>query len=74
MGNKGDMEARYTTNKRRLPDEVIEDMLRSFRDCEEYVSTRMIEIDDAPEVTTIRTMVETEGFDLEKPNVRSYLI
>jgi hypothetical protein len=26
MGHKGDMEARYTTNKHRLPPEVIEDM------------------------------------------------
>jgi hypothetical protein len=40
MGHKGDMEARYTTNKGRLPDDVIEDMRRSFASCEEYLSTR----------------------------------
>lgn len=40
MGHKGDIEARYTTNKGRLTEEVIEDMRRSFRECESYLSTR----------------------------------
>lgn len=40
MGHKGDIEARYTTNKGRLPGEVIEDMRSSFRQCEPYLSTR----------------------------------
>jgi len=28
MGHKGDIEARYTTNKGRLPEDVVEDMRR----------------------------------------------
>lgn len=42
MGHKGDIAARYTTNKGRLPDEVIEDMRRRFTDSEEYLSTRKV--------------------------------
>ena len=40
MGHKGDIEARYTTNKGRLPDALIEDMRRRFTDSEEYLTTR----------------------------------
>lgn len=39
MGHAGDMEATYTTNKGRLPQEVIEDMRQTFGKCEEYLST-----------------------------------
>jgi hypothetical protein len=74
MGHKGDMEARYTTNKGRLPDDVREDMRRSFALCEEYLSTRLAGEREDPELTTIRTMVESGVLDLSKPNVRQYLI
>ena len=74
MGHKGDIEARYTTNKGRLPEDVIEDMRRSFRDCEEYLSTRPPGREEDPELTTIRTMVESGVLDLSKPNVRQYLV
>ena len=74
MGHKGDIEARYTTNKGRLPEDLIEDMRRSFRDCEEYLSTRPPSREEDPEVTTIRTMVESGVLDLSKPNVRQYLV
>jgi hypothetical protein len=74
MGHQGDMEARYTTNKGRLPRELIEDMRRRFRDCEEYISARHSRKEDDPELTTIRTMVESGVLDLSKPNVRQYLI
>jgi len=74
MGHKGDIEARYTTNKGRLPEDLIEDMRRSFRDCEEYLSTRPPSRGEDPELTTIRTMVESGVLDLSKPNVRQYLI
>ena len=73
MGHKGDMEARYTTNKGRLPEDLIEDMRRSFRDCEEYLSA-MPQSREDPELTTIRTMVESGVLDLSKPNVKQYLI
>lgn len=39
MGHSGDIEARYTTNKGRLPPEVIEDMRNAYKRCEEYLQT-----------------------------------
>jgi hypothetical protein len=39
MGHKGDMEARYSTNKARLPPDMIEDMRGSYRSCEPFFST-----------------------------------
>ena len=40
MGHKGNMSARYTTNKGRLPEALIEDMRLRYADSEEYLSTR----------------------------------
>ena len=37
MGHKGDIEATYTTNKGRLPDDVIEDLRGSYRRCQDYL-------------------------------------
>jgi integrase len=74
MGHQGDMEARYTTNKGRLPKALIASMRDSFSRCEEYLSTRPSSRDEDPELTTIRTMVESGVLDLDKPNVRTYLI
>jgi hypothetical protein len=74
MGHKGDIEARYTTNKGRLPEDLIEDMRRSFMACEDYLSTRPSSREEDPELTTIRTMVESGVLDLSKPNVRQYLV
>jgi len=38
-GHKGDIEARYSTNKGRLPPEMIEDMRKCYRQCEPFLST-----------------------------------
>ncbi|RLI40333.1 site-specific integrase, partial [Candidatus Bathyarchaeota archaeon] len=39
MGHKGDIENRYTTNKCRLPESVIEDMREAYRRSQEYLQT-----------------------------------
>jgi hypothetical protein len=39
MGHKGDIEARYTTNKGKLPDELLEDMREAYRRSLEYLET-----------------------------------
>ena len=39
MGHKGNIEARYTTNKGRLPENVMEDMRESYRKCKGYLQT-----------------------------------
>jgi hypothetical protein len=37
MGHRGDIENRYTTNKCRLPESVIEDMREAYRRSQEYI-------------------------------------
>ena len=39
MGHKGDIENRYTTNKGRLPETVIENMRDAYRRSQEYLQT-----------------------------------
>ena len=50
MGHKGDMESRYTTNKGRLSDEMIEDMRRVFQQSEQFLSTEEIQEKDKKEL------------------------
>jgi len=46
-GHKGDIEARYSTNKGRLPEEMIEDMRKCIQKCEPYLSTTTQEMDQS---------------------------
>ena len=39
MGHKGDIENRYTTNRQKLPEQVIEDMREAYRRAQEYLVT-----------------------------------
>jgi len=39
MGHKGDIEARYTTNKGKLPQKVLDDMREAYRRSQEYIQT-----------------------------------
>ena len=43
MGHKGDIEARYSTNKGRLPPEMINEMRESYKKCAKYLETRISE-------------------------------
>ena len=43
MGHKGDIENRYTTNKCRLPENVIEDMREAYKRSQEYLQTTKAE-------------------------------
>ncbi|MDG6907647.1 MAG: site-specific integrase, partial [Nitrososphaerota archaeon] len=44
MGHKGDIEARYSTNKGRLPPTMIEEMRKSYKKCEPILSTKSSEL------------------------------
>ena len=44
MGHKGDIENRYTTNKCRLPESVIEDMREAYEKSQEFLQTTKPEI------------------------------
>jgi pyruvate kinase len=37
MGHKGDIENRYTTNKHKFPEEVVEDMREIYKRSQEYL-------------------------------------
>jgi len=39
MGHKGDIEARYSTNKGVLPPNMIEDMRKCYKECEPFLTT-----------------------------------
>lgn len=39
MGHKGDMESVYTTNKGRLPEDMIDGMRKAYKDSENYLMT-----------------------------------
>jgi hypothetical protein len=43
MGHKGDIEARYTTNKHRLPPDVIEDIRGAYSRSQEFLLTSAAE-------------------------------
>jgi hypothetical protein len=43
MGHKGDIENRYTTNKQRLPESVVDDMRAAYARSEEFLQTRVKE-------------------------------
>ncbi len=43
MGHKGDIEGRYTTNKNRLPEDVVEDMRGAFRKSQDFLQIRKAE-------------------------------
>ncbi len=45
MGHKGDVEARYSTNKR-LPPDMIEEMSVSYQKCTKYLETRISEVSE----------------------------
>jgi len=45
MGHKGDIEARYSTNKR-LPPDMIEEMRESYRKCLKFIETRVSEVSE----------------------------
>lgn len=50
MGHKGDIEARYTTNKGRLPENLVEDMRRTFQESAEYLETKPAQQKDRKEL------------------------
>ena len=46
MGHKGDIENRYTTNKHRLPESVIEDMREAYKRSQDYLQTTETEVSE----------------------------
>jgi hypothetical protein len=65
MGHKGSIEARYTTNKARLPGDFIEDMRDTYKRCLPFLETISGHHDDVPKEVA-RAMLQLAGFDEEE--------
>ncbi len=68
MGHKGDMEAQYTTNKKKLPDEVIEDMREAYGRVQELLQTSRSETanEDKVKRTIKEQLMLLAGFKKEE--------
>ena len=59
MGHKGDIENRYTTNKQRLSEGVIEDMREAYRKSQEFLETTKTENHARDEEKRRRQVLDT---------------
>ncbi|MBI2938383.1 MAG: site-specific integrase [Thaumarchaeota archaeon] len=67
MGHKGDIEARYSTNKGRLPPDMIEEMRASYKRCEQLLQTTKSEpIDDKIKHAFKEQLLMIAGFKKEE--------
>ena len=73
MGHKGDIEARYSTNKGRLPPTMIEEMRETYKKCEPLLSTKAESASDEQIKKTLREQfLLVAGFkkeEVEKMNL-----
>ncbi|PMP82654.1 MAG: site-specific integrase, partial [Caldisericum exile] len=72
MGHKGDIEARYSTNKR-LPPDVIEQMREAYKRCQKYLITELPQVEESNLQELIKKqMLLVAGFkpeEIEKMNI-----
>jgi integrase len=61
MGHKGSMEARYTTNKGRLPTELLDDMRAAYKRCEPFLSTNSVPAADQSLERVYRIILKMAG-------------
>lgn len=68
MGHKGDIENRYTTNKQRLPESVVEDMRAAYTRSQEFLQTTKQERMPVEELRKkqVMDMVKVLGFSEDK--------
>jgi len=53
-GHKGDIEARYSTNKGILPPDMIEDMRKCYKECEQFLSTVTAEMEQVGMIQQVK--------------------
>lgn len=75
MGHHGDIEDRYTTDKRRLPPDLIEDMRRSYQKCLEFLDTNRSGTDEEKlKIALRRQLLLVAGYnrqELDKTDLTS---
>jgi len=62
MGHVGSIDARYTTNKRRLPPDLVEEMREAYRRCEPFLSTLPTTSEKEAQARMSRTMLMGLGY------------
>ncbi len=62
MGHKGSMEARYTTNKGRLPQSLADDMREAYHRCEPFLSTVPSRNEQDSQAKMAKTMLMGLGY------------
>jgi len=50
MGHKGDIEARYSTNKGVLPPDMVEDMRNAYKACKSFLTTLIKPLEESLEI------------------------
>jgi len=70
MGHKGDMDARYTTNKGRLPEPLVEEMRRAFRESEAVLTTTGEQVADAREMLLRTWREQARAYGIDPVKVR----
>lgn len=67
MGHVGNMEARYTTNKKRFPNEVIEDMREAYKRAQPFIQTeKQGPTEDQISRSTRRQVLMMMGFSADE--------
>jgi hypothetical protein len=67
MGHKGDIENRYTTNKHRLPQTVIDDMREAYKRSQDYLQTTKAEVgEEKIKETFKKQLLAVAGFNEEE--------
>jgi len=66
MGHKGDIENRYTTNKGRLPESVIEDMREAYKRSQKFIQTTGGETSENVKETFRKQLLLVAGFSPEE--------
>ena len=67
MGHKGSMEARYTTNKGRLPESLLDDMRESYRRAEPFLATQLTGDErEKGNLWILRALLKDKGYTEEE--------
>jgi hypothetical protein len=70
MGHKGDIDARYTTNKGRLPETIVEDMRKAFQSSEIFLTTEASHVADVKETLLQAFREQARAYGIDPLKVR----
>lgn len=74
-GHKGDIEARYSTNKGLLPPDMIEDMRKCYKNCEPFLGTAIRQVEQSDivkeaKIEALKSIAKTMlGIDLTEVKI-----